>query len=294
MLRRFLSLPFVSFVAETGLLCGRIGVARSAAALSYFLILTLFPLLIWLHAFIGRFHLDLAPLLSSLGQVLPPEVLALLEDYLSYVSAVQSPALLWASLFTLLFSASAGLRTLFLTLGELFQAPRRHGIGHIFLSVMLAALFLVTIYLSVTVIFTGDWFFRLLEGRLPRRLFPLAALGGLWRWLRYLLLFSFLLLLVLALYRVGVPPSHLNRRAALGAALATALALAACSAVFSWFIGLSSRYALVYGSLASLVILLVWLYVCGYVLLLGAVACRVWTGRKKDGQPFQRGQNMVY
>ena len=59
MLRRFLSLPFVSFVAETGLLCGRIGVARSAAALSYFLILTLFPLLIWLHAFIGRFHLDL-------------------------------------------------------------------------------------------------------------------------------------------------------------------------------------------------------------------------------------------
>ena len=52
LLRRFLSLPFVSFVAETALLCGRIGVARSAAALSYFLILTLFPLLIWLHAFI--------------------------------------------------------------------------------------------------------------------------------------------------------------------------------------------------------------------------------------------------
>jgi len=147
----------------------------------------------------------------------------------------------------------------------------------------------VTIYLSVTVIFTGNWFFRLLEGRLPRRLFPLAAVGGLWRWLRYLVLFSFLLLLVLTLYRVAVPPSHLNRRAALGAALATALALAACSAVFSWFIGLSSRYALVYGSLASLVILLVWLYVCGYVLLLGAVVCRVWTGLKKGGQPFQRG-----
>ena len=281
MLRRFLSLPPVSFLLETALLCGRIGVARSAAALSYFLILTLFPLLIWLHSFIGRFHLDLAPLLSSLGQVLPQGVLALLEEYLAYVAAVQSPALLWASLFTLLFSASAGLRTLFLTLGELFHVRRHHGLGHIFLSVVLAALFLVTIYLSVTVIFTGDWFFRLLERQLPRGLLPLSALGALWRWLRYLLLFCFLLLMVLTLYRVGVPPSHLNRRAALGTALATALALAACSAVFSWFIGLSSRYALVYGSLASLVILLVWLYVCGYVLLLGAVVCRVWMGRKK-------------
>ena len=88
MLRRFLSLPPVSFLLETALLCGRIGVARSAAALSYFLILTLFPLLIWLHAFIGRFRLDLAALPGALGQVLPPEVLALVEDYLSYVSVV--------------------------------------------------------------------------------------------------------------------------------------------------------------------------------------------------------------
>ena len=48
------------------------------------------------------------------------------------------------------------------------------------------------------------------------------------------------------------------------------------SAVFSWFIGMSSRYALVYGSLASLIILLVWLYFCGNILLLGAVLCSVW------------------
>ena len=48
-----------------------------------------------------------------------------------------------------------------------------------------------------------------------------------------------------------------------------AAALVAASAVFSWFIGLSSRYSLVYGSLASVVILLVWLYFCGNLLLLG-------------------------
>ena len=49
---------------------------------------------------------------------------------------------------------------------------------------------------------------HLLEGRLPEalaRLLPLAALGRLWAWLRYLLLFCFVLLLVLMVYRAGTP-----------------------------------------------------------------------------------------
>ena len=63
--------------------------------------------------------------------------------------------------------------------------------------------------------------------------------------------------------------------------LLAALAMVAASAVFSWFIGMSSRYALVYGSLASLIILLVWLYLCGNILLLGAVVGRVLENRMK-------------
>ena len=61
----------------------------------------------------------------------------------------------------------------------------------------------------------------------------------------------------------------------------TAAAIAAASVLFSWFIGMSSRYALVYGSLASLIILLVWLYLCGNILLLGAVVGRVLEDRLK-------------
>jgi membrane protein len=34
----------------------------------------------------------------------------------------------------------------------------------------------------------------------------------------------------------------------------------------------STRYSLVYGSLASVIILLVWLYLCGNILILGNVA----------------------
>ncbi len=277
-----------AFVLELVRAYGRAGVARSAAALSYFLILTLFPLLMCVNYLIGLFHLDLEQLLQGLDQVLPAGALTVIGEYLGYVSRAQSPALLWAALATILVSASAGMRTLFQAMDELYQVECQAPFRRLVLSVVLSLLFLLTIYLSVVVIFTGDWFFWFLEQHLPQRLtelLPLGLLSGLWLWLRYLLLFCFVLALVLIIYRAGISRRLQRNRVILLTALFTALAMVACSAVFSWFIGVSSRYALVYGSLASLIILLVWLYLCGNILLLGAAAGWVWTesrsGRKR-------------
>ena len=127
----------------------------------------------------------------------------------------------------------------------------------------------------MVVIFTGDWFFHLLETHLPHpllRLIPLSALSSLWLWIRYLLLFCFVLLLVLAIYRLGTPRRFRSSRKLLLSSLFTAVSLVAGSLLFSWFIGLSSRYSMLYGSLASLIILLVWLYFCGNVLPAGRPA----------------------
>lgn len=281
-MKKFLSFPPVSFAVETADLYMSIGAPRSAAALSYFLILTLFPLLVCVNYFIGLFHLDLENLLRSLDQLLPAGALAVMEDYLGYVAGSQSDALLLASLITILISASAGLRTLLATLDSLHGTKNVPIVRRVLLSVLLSALFLLTIYLSVVVIFTGEWFFWLLEERLPGRIAQLVPpLSGLWRWMRYLLLFCFVLLLVLVVYRAGTPRRAMRTRMVVLSSLLAAAAIAAASAVFSWFIGMSSRYALVYGSLASLIILLVWLYLCGCILLLGAVVGRVLENRWK-------------
>ena len=182
------------------------------------------------------------------------------------------------SLVAIALSASAGLRALLLARDKLYGLEHPGGLRRIALSVILSLLFLLTIYLSVVVIFTGDWFFHLLETHLPPpllRLIPLSALSRLWLWIRYLLLFCFVLLLVLAIYRLGTPRRFRSSRKLLLSSLFTAVSLVAGSLLFSWFIGLSSRYSMLYGSLASLIILLVWLYFCGNVLLLGALLSRV-------------------
>ena len=285
----FFQLPPVLFVRDMVQTYGRLGVSRAAAALAYFLILTLFPLLVCVNFFIGLLELDPEAVFSALDSLLPRESLSIILDYLTYVSGIpqsQSTPLLLASLFTILLSASAGLRTLLKTMDELYQIRHVSSLRRVAVSVILSLLFLLTIYLSIVVIFTGDWFFQVLEERLPpplAELIPLRLLSQLWGWLRYLLLFFCVLLLVLAVYRMGTPPPLRREKKVLRlTALLSAGALVACSVLFSWFIGMSSRYSLVYGSLASLIILLVWLYFCGNILLVGAVAGRVWF-RRRDG-----------
>ena len=286
----FFHLPPVLFVRDMVQAYGRLGVSRAAAALAYFLILTLFPLLVCVNFFIGLLELDPEAVFSALDSLLPRESLSIILDYLTYVSGIpqsQSTPLLLASLFTILLSASAGLRTLLKTMDELYQVRHVSSLRRVVVSVVLSILFLLTIYLSIVVIFTGDWFFQLLEARLPSplaELIPLRLLSQLWGWLRYLLLFFCVLLLVLAVYRMGTPPPLRREKKVLRlTALLSAGALVACSVLFSWFIGMSSRYSLVYGSLASLIILLVWLYFCGNILLVGAVAGRVWFHRRDGG-----------
>ena len=285
----FFQLPPVLFVRDVVQTYGRLGVSRAAASLAYFLILTLFPLLVCVNFFIGLLELDPEAVFSALDPLLPRESLSIILEYLTYVSGIpqsQSTPLLLASLFTILLSASAGLRTLLKTMDELYQVRHVSSLRRVAVSVILSLLFLLTIYLSIVVIFTGDWFFQVLEERLPpplAELIPLRLLSQLWGWLRYLLLFFCVLLLVLAVYRMGTPPPLRREKRVLRlTALLSAGALVACSVLFSWFIGMSSRYSLVYGSLASLIILLVWLYLCGNIFILGNVFNYVWYKRRKN------------
>ena len=54
-------------------------------------------------------------------------------------------------------------------------------------------------------------------------------------------------------------------------AISATLVLVLFSALFSWFISISTRYPLIYGSLASIIIFMLWLYFCGQVLIMCTV-----------------------
>jgi membrane protein len=125
-------------------------------------------------------------------------------------------------------------------------------------------------YLSLVVILTGSWFFSLLK-----QFLHITTIPGHWSWMRYCLLFALMFLFLALFFRTTVPRAKPRPPVLVGAAL-TAVLMVAASGLFSWFLGQSSRYSLVYGSLASIIILMVWLYLCGTILILGTVFNYVW------------------
>ena len=250
---------------EVGELYFSKNLSRAASSLAYFLILTFFPVLICIHSFVGMLHLDAAALLHPLEGIIPADAMAVVASYIGYLSENQSAAILAAGLAATLVSASAALRQLTAVMTELYERPRRSSPLRFLRSFFFSLLLLLTIYASIYVTFTSSRFFDdlLSYWHLPN---PLVSLGLPTYWL-----FSGLLLLfILLVYRVTAPSGRPRPPVIPGAVLATVL-LVASSLVFSAMITRSSRYSFLYGTLSSAIILLVWLYLCGTVLILGNV-----------------------
>lgn len=251
-------------------------VSRSSAELAYFFILSFFPAMICINIFVGLLHLDVNMVTEVASEVLPRESLSILGEYVTYITNNQSGAMLAAGVTMTLFSASAAFRALMRTMGDIYGHPTYQGLFQIVASVIFSILLLATVYLSMVVLFTGSWFLRLVESHFPW----VRKVVGDWQWMRFLLLFCLMLLFVLLVYRMSAPKGLLAPPVLAGGLLAS-VALVATSMLFSWFIGLSSRYSLVYGSLASVIILLIWLYLCGNILIMGNVFNYVRYRRKK-------------
>ena len=205
-MKKLLEWKPVRFGLEVGELYFSKRVSRSAAELAYFLILTFFPVLICINAFIGLLHLDINAVLEAASPFLPRETLGILGDYIQYITGNQSPALLAAGGIMTLFSASAAFRALMNIMEDLYGRKSYAGVWRIAASVAFSVLFLLTIYLALVVLLTGGWLFHLVE-----RLFRLetVTLPWDWQWFRFLLLF----LLVFLFCPAGVPDGRAPRQA---------------------------------------------------------------------------------
>lgn len=279
-LDKLMERPIPHFVADMVDIYFSKRVGRAAAELTYFLILTFFPILICLSAFVERFHLSLSSLLDSAAGFLPDGVVLIFQEYLGYVGDHQSPPMLIAGVFLTVLFASGAVRALMNIMHEIYGRANFQGFWQLVASVVFSILLLVTIYLSMAVVVTGNWFFHMLGSLLG--LSGLAEQFGVWQSLKYVLLLAVVFLFFLLLYRFAAPLRK-PRPPVVPGALTASVALVIASAVFAMLVGSSTRYSLVYGSLASVMIMLIWLYLCGHVIILGNVMNYViFTHRKRD------------
>ena len=240
-------------------------IPRTAAALAYVMVLTLFPLLICLYDLLALVMTNPAPVMSVIeGMVLPRETIKVVEDFLRYVAGNANWTVFIIAFSVMLMPASGVFRTFLAITEDITGARRFRFIPGIIVSFLFAIVFLPLVFGSIILVLASRRALHWLDRHI--RWF---TIGEWLSWFRFLLLFLLLLIMLWLLYRLTVSKDR-KRRQFPGAFFA-ALGMAALSIAFSWLFGHSQSYPLVYGSLASVVILLLWFDSLGFMMTLGCV-----------------------
>lgn len=241
-------------------------VARDCAALTYYLLFAIFPLLIFLNNLVGILSYGVDELLNELDAVMPREVLELLGQYLGYVSATSSRTLLWFSLiFTIYFPFRAA-NALFRSVRKAYGLEQPTQFVCYQLRVLLYTLLLiVTIVFAFSVSVVGKRALNFISGYV----YLSDGVVRLWTSFRFVLLGALLFVMIALLYALAQDTPR-EKRGIWPGVLSALIAWLALSMLFSLYVERAARYSVIYGSIGTIIVLLLWLYLTATMLIMGA------------------------
>ena len=241
-------------------------VARDSAALTYYLLFALFPLLIFLNNLVAVWALDLDALLTEFSTVIPRDVVELLRQYLAYLSRTSSRALMWFSLVFTIYFPYRAVNALFQSVRKAYDAgmPRQF-VRWQFRVLLYTILLIVTIFLSIAVSSVGGQALAFLAD------YVYLSDGAIriWTHLRFVLLGAVLFAMIALLYALALDERQFQRGIWPGV-LVSLTAWVGLSMGFSLYVEHAARYSLIYGSIGTIIVLLLWLYLSATMLILGA------------------------
>ena len=241
-------------------------VARDSAALTYYLLFAIFPLLIFISTLLGLLELDIAYITSVLEPLFPADVLNVVRSYLEYVSANPSRQLLW---FSLVFSIWFPMRASGCLMHSLRKAFGRSAPESLWRSQLRILLFTVWLIVVIAVTLCLVVVGRTVLEFVGRFVSVTEAFITAWSSLRFVVLALVMVVTLVVLYMLSQGQRRPLREVLPGVASSLA-AWMVLSMAFSYYVETMGRYSVLYGSIATVIVVLLWLYMSGQVLILGA------------------------
>ncbi|MBA2527131.1 MAG: YihY/virulence factor BrkB family protein [Pyrinomonadaceae bacterium] len=245
-------------------------VVNRAAILSFYFLLALFPLLLFLTALLGYF-VDAGTelrrnLLTYLGVIVPVSASDLINTTVDEISQDSSGAKLWFGLLTSLWFASSGMGAIIEALNVAYDVNEtRAWWRRTLLAILLTIALAVLIITALALMFYGS---RIAEEIANRYGFGATFTAG-WTVLRWLFVLVFVFLAFELIYYFA-PDLHEQqlRWLAPGAIIGVFLWLLV-SFLFGSYLNFYNTYSIVYGSLGAVIILMLWFYLTGMTILIG-------------------------
>lgn len=240
-------------------------VAGAGAQMAYYLLLLIFPLLIFVIAILGFLNLPVDDALYFLSLIVPRETLAFLERFIEYIFTEKHANLLLVSLVTTFWTASNALRVLANALNRAYEVEESRGY-------IKRKLLAIPFTLLVTLCISTALFIPILGKGLLLWLAHFIQISNILiqylKYLRWIMAIFTLFSVLLAMYYIS--PNVKIRVANIipGAALGTA-AWIIMSSLFSLYFSIFNGYAIIYGSIGAFIVLMVWLLWSSMVIIIG-------------------------
>lgn len=246
-------------------------VGKNAAALAYYLLFALFPLLIFISNVLGLLDLNVAAITQTLQRILPKDIVDLIEGYLDHVSHTSSHTLLW---FALVFSIWFPMRAVKGLMEDVRLAYHlgkpKNPIFYTLRQLVYTVVLLLVIGLTLTLSTFGKQVLSYINSLLPESTLRLSGyLLGIWQYLRFVPIGLLMFAALGSLYAAALDKVPHIKMILPGIAAAL-FSWMLVSIGFSFYVENFAQYSIIYGTLGAVIALLMWLYITAIILIMGA------------------------
>lgn len=255
--------------------------AACAAQAAFFILLSIVPLISMVLAIATYLPFDQQDVMNLLIHVIPDDIMPYVQDILNDLYARASKTVISISVIALIWSASRGVVSLMDGFNSMYQIRNENGVVK---SRLIAIVYTVLFIIIFAIIMTFYvWVSHYYKGYIKNAFEIGTVLREVFLLIRYIMGWLLFYLFILMLFVIlpggfGLPMGKeenlkLKERVksqAPGAAFASVAWLVVTQGV-KIYLKYFSSYSVMYGSLAGIVIVMLWLYFCMYALFIGAV-----------------------
>lgn len=236
------------------------------AQLAYYFLLAIFPLLIFLLTLVPLFQIDQQMITQFIQDYAPSDIAGMLEGVISDVMQNSNGGLLSVGLLVTLWSASNGMTALMNAFNVAYDVEdNRNFVVAKLLSIVFTIILAVSVLLTFVLIVFGEQIGNLMFGVIGLD----QQFQVIWNWVRSLLPVLLVFIVFVVIYTTA-PNIKLQVKAVIPGAIFTTIAFLVASWGFSFYISNFGNYSATYGSIAGVIILILWLYITGVIIILGA------------------------
>ena len=237
-----------------------------SAQMAFFVFLSIFPLIMFILSLASRLNLNIDLIFENIKSIASDDISHFIVNLIDNYIMTDSLSLLSVSGLTALWSASRGVNALMRSFNMAYGYKETRNFVVLKLTgIYYTLLLIVSIMVTLALPAMGLGFFHFISSYLPLSVTLIDTIYS----LRYLLYFMVFIFFILSVHKV-LPAGKLKYKDIYHGALFSLVGWYILSRTFSFFVGRFTNYAAVYGSLASIATLMMWLYFTSTVLMIGA------------------------